>query len=290
MTLGRPLAVVTVILLAASLAGAADLLAGDAVPPPPPPKNEEVEEHIAPPPPPPGVDRRVLMVRTENGGKPFVKWIGAKGAFLGVHLTELTPELRRHFGVPEEAGVMIGRVVEDTPAMSAGLQVGDIVTAVDGEPVEGAWDLQRSIVQKEAGDVVQLEIWRDGNVQTIEATLDERERPKLEVGRMEMLMPHIENLEDLPELDREKMRKALKEARQSMQEKGYQLSVPFDEQTLEKMMTQLEEALADSQLQEKLREQLLEDQERRERQIEQKMRELEKKLQELERKLQSESN
>jgi hypothetical protein len=98
------------------------------------------------------------------------------GAFLGVQLSELTPELRTHFGVPDDAGVMVGKVVDDSPALRAGLEVGDIVTAVGGEPVASASALSRAIRGHEDGDTVVLEVWRDGRVQKIDATLEERER------------------------------------------------------------------------------------------------------------------
>lgn len=98
-----------------------------------------------------------------------------KGGFLGVATTELTPELRRHFGVPEEAGVLVAKVVDDSAAARAGLLVGDILTAVDGQPVADTGDLLRAVSRLEPGSAVSLELWRDGTVQTLGATLGERE-------------------------------------------------------------------------------------------------------------------
>lgn len=98
------------------------------------------------------------------------------GAFLGVQLSELTPELRTHFGVPDDAGVMVGKVVDGSPALRAGLEVGDIVTAVGDKPVASASALSRAIRGNEDGDTVVLEVWRDGQVQKIDAVLEERER------------------------------------------------------------------------------------------------------------------
>ena len=67
------------------------------------------------------------------------------GGFLGVRLAELTPELRVHFGVAEDAGVMISRVLGDSAAQAAGLSVGDIVTRVDGREIASTSDLGRAI-------------------------------------------------------------------------------------------------------------------------------------------------
>ena len=123
------------------------------------------------------VRRRVhqVMKRLGDAGERLHGRHGG-GAFLGVQLSELTPELRAHFGVPDDAGVMVGKVVDDSPALRAGLEVGDIVTAVGDKPVASASALARAIRGNEDGDTVVLEVWRDGQVQKIDATLEERER------------------------------------------------------------------------------------------------------------------
>ena len=75
------------------------------------------------------MDRRVDSV-SQSGGTPLVVAVRTpdhSGKVLGVGLTDLTPELREHFGVGGDAGVMISRVVEDSPAAKAGLRVGDII-------------------------------------------------------------------------------------------------------------------------------------------------------------------
>ncbi len=99
------------------------------------------------------------------------------GGFLGVGLSELTPELRLHFGVPEDAGVMISKVYEDSPASRAGIEVGDIITAVDGDAVDSGRDLARMIRGREDGEAATLELWRDGRVENLTAMIEEREAP-----------------------------------------------------------------------------------------------------------------
>lgn len=96
------------------------------------------------------------------------------GGYLGVQLAELTPELRTHFGVDAEAGVMISKVLDDSPAARAGLEVGDIVSAVDGEPVAHGQALAHAIRQKDEGQTVLLEVWRDGSVLKLSAAVEER--------------------------------------------------------------------------------------------------------------------
>jgi hypothetical protein len=111
------------------------------------------------------------------GGGHFMKMMhGAhKGGFLGVGLTDLTPELRVHFGVPEGVGVMVSKVVDDSPAQKSGLQVGDIIALVDGAEIASGGALAAAIGGHEDGESVTLEVWRDGNVEQINATVGERE-------------------------------------------------------------------------------------------------------------------
>ncbi len=96
------------------------------------------------------------------------------GGYLGIELAELTPELRRHFGVDESAGVMVSKVLDDSPAARAGLKVGDIISAVEGEAVATSHGLASAIRKKEEGQSVLLEIWRDGSVSNLTAAVEER--------------------------------------------------------------------------------------------------------------------
>ncbi len=116
-----------------------------------------------------------VMQRVAEGGRSLHAAHGG-GAFLGVQLSDLTAELRTHFGVPDDAGVLVGKVVDGSPAFRAGVEVGDIVTAVDGEPMGSASALARAIGGHGDGDTVVLEVWRDGRMEKISAALEERER------------------------------------------------------------------------------------------------------------------
>ena len=82
---------------------------------------------------------------------PVVVHVGRRG-FLGVRLIEITSELRAHFGAPRDAGVLVGEVDADTPAAKAGIEVGDVITAVDGERVGSTGDVSSTIHRKKAGE------------------------------------------------------------------------------------------------------------------------------------------
>ncbi len=95
-------------------------------------------------------------------------------SFLGVQLTSLTPELRLHFGVEADRGVMVSKVIDDSPAFRAGLEPGDIITAIDDEAVATQRDVIKTVRRKSQGDLIELDIWRDGSHESITAMLEER--------------------------------------------------------------------------------------------------------------------
>ena len=101
--------------------------------------------------------------------------LGMGGGFLGVQLVSLTPELRQHFGVSEDRGVMVAKVEEGSPAEGGGIRVGDILTVVDGEDVTSGRALSSMVRKKKKGDTVSIELMRDGRLEVATVTLDERE-------------------------------------------------------------------------------------------------------------------
>jgi membrane-associated protease RseP (regulator of RpoE activity) len=69
-------------------------------------------------------------------------------------------------------GLTISYVIADSPADTAGLQRGDVITAVDGTAVETPQDFHDALADKSVGDTVTLSISRDGQAQDVTATLE----------------------------------------------------------------------------------------------------------------------
>lgn len=109
----------------------------------------------------------------DASGEHFELIGGGKGGFLGIHLTDLTDELRTHFGAPANQGVMVGKVQAESAAETAGLQVGDIVTSVNGKPVGSSGELAHAISSHEGGESVELGILRNGHAESLTAVLGE---------------------------------------------------------------------------------------------------------------------
>lgn len=130
------------------------------------------------------VEKHRIVVVNDDGHERVIEGDGplVRRGFLGVGLTEMTPELRTHFGAPEDSGVMVSRIESDSPAERAGLKVGDIITGIDGKDVATSWDVRAKVRDYDDGQQVPMEVWRGGKVQTLTATMQQRERPEMDMG------------------------------------------------------------------------------------------------------------
>jgi serine protease Do len=121
------------------------------------------------------------------------------GSWLGVETQEVTAEKAKELKLSAERGVVIGKVLDDSPAAKAGLKDGDVVTEVNGQRIEGAAQFRRMIREIPAGRSVQLGIWRDGRSQSITPTLG-----KMQENRKQFMkaMPQVFNfrMPEMPEI------------------------------------------------------------------------------------------
>lgn len=86
---------------------------------------------------------------------------------LGVAIQDLTPDLASALGLSELSGAVVASVEPGSPAMSAGLRAGDVVTAIDGRQVRSATELRNRIGLTPLGSEVKLTIRRDGRDRSI---------------------------------------------------------------------------------------------------------------------------
>ncbi|MGH9867569.1 MAG: Do family serine endopeptidase [Candidatus Polarisedimenticolia bacterium] len=94
--------------------------------------------------------------------------------YLGVVIQDLTPEMSRAGGFKTQEGAIVARVEEGGPGADAGLKTGDVIVAVNDDPVESSAELRNLIASSAPGTRVRLTIERDGKERTLTATLDER--------------------------------------------------------------------------------------------------------------------
>jgi len=101
--------------------------------------------------------------------------IGDGSSWLGVETHEVTADKAKELKLSAERGVVVGKIVPDSPAAKAGLKENDVVTEINGQRVEGAAQFRRMIHEIPAGRSVQLTVWRDGRTQNVSATLGKSE-------------------------------------------------------------------------------------------------------------------
>src|SRR5882672_6804123 len=97
-------------------------------------------------------------------------------AYLGVDISEVTPERVGALKLKEEQGVEVLLVDQDSPAGKAGLKEHDVILTLNGTEVESGAQLRRMIHETPPGRTVTLGISRDGQMQTVKAQLADRRK------------------------------------------------------------------------------------------------------------------
>jgi membrane-associated protease RseP (regulator of RpoE activity) len=204
----------------------------------------------------PGEAKFIQVIKDEDGKTRIIEKRLAAGphGFLGVHLVGLTSQLREHFTGDAKRGVLVGQVEADSPALRAGIRVGDVITTLDGQPVASALDLGQRIGAKKQGTQVELGLVRAGAALEVTASLVERTR----------------SLQDLT--------KGLKWVGQAGE-------LEIDEQELgEDIDREVIEKLGDPAIRKEIR--IIKDRHQTEQRLEEKLRQVEERLRQLEQKLQ----
>ena len=94
-------------------------------------------------------------------------------AYIGVSINDVTPENAQFFHLTDNDGALVASVEANSPGARAGLKVGDVITALDGEKVSDAGALQVAVGQRRPGTKVELGVVRDGKTLTVPVTLEE---------------------------------------------------------------------------------------------------------------------
>jgi serine protease Do len=97
-------------------------------------------------------------------------------AYLGVDISEVTPERVGALKLKEEQGVEVLMVDQDSPAGKAGLKEHDVILTLNGSEVESGAQLRRIIHETPPGRTVTIGISRDGQQQTVKAQLADRRK------------------------------------------------------------------------------------------------------------------
>jgi len=101
----------------------------------------------------------------------LIKYGKVEHGYMGVSISDITPENSKFFDVSNNQGAVISQVQSDSPAANAGLKVGDVITGIDGNTVTDAGSLQAEVSSKRPGTKIDLKVLRDGKDTTVPVTL-----------------------------------------------------------------------------------------------------------------------
>ena len=93
---------------------------------------------------------------------------------LGVRIDTVGPDEAEMLGLTNVTGALVVDVSPDSAAERAGIEVNDIITAINGNKVDGAADLRNTIGLLRSGEQISVTAVRDGRAQELSATLDDQ--------------------------------------------------------------------------------------------------------------------
>lgn len=142
----------------------------------------------------------------ESGDLNFV--VGGDGSsWLGVEAQEVSSEKAKELKLPAERGVLLGKIVPDSPGAKAGLKENDVVTEINGQHIEGTAQFRRIIHEIPAGRTAQITVWREGRSQTLSVTLGKAEQGHRAFqmvaptpGTFAFRMPDLPEVREIPEM------------------------------------------------------------------------------------------
>ena len=101
----------------------------------------------------------------------LIKYGKVERGILGVTIQNLTPEIAKGLKISQTSGVVVTQVQPGSGAEKAGIKLGDVITSVDGTPVDTNTTLHNAIGLMRVGSQVTLGVIRDGKPMTIKATI-----------------------------------------------------------------------------------------------------------------------
>jgi serine protease Do len=102
--------------------------------------------------------------------------------FLGVGIQDISAPVAKTYGVPANQGAIVSDVQPNSPAAKVGLERGDVITQLNGQPVQGANDLKLKVGEMRPGTTVHLKVLRNGAARDVTMTLGEQPENQQRAG------------------------------------------------------------------------------------------------------------
>ena len=134
--------------------------------------------------------RSTLQKRSRSVPEAFAQQLIATGQvqhpYIGIQMVALNPQVRQQINnapnskiqVENDQGILVVSVGRGTPAAKAGLQAGDVIEAINSEPVTKANLIQRLVDKAGVGGNLQMDVRRNG--QTVALTVEPEQLPNIQ--------------------------------------------------------------------------------------------------------------
>jgi len=93
--------------------------------------------------------------------------------WLGVLIQDVTRELAESFGMDKPMGALVARVLDNSPAAKAGLEVGDVILEYDGKEISYSSDLPPLVGRTRVGEKAKVKVLRDGKIKNLQVRIAE---------------------------------------------------------------------------------------------------------------------
>lgn len=111
------------------------------------------------------VDSAILVARQ------LIETGQASHPFLGVATQTINSQIASTYGLPQDSGAYVVRVTENSPADFAGIEIGDIIIKIDGSDIASSEEVFAAVRRAQVGEEISIVFVRNGNEQTVTATL-----------------------------------------------------------------------------------------------------------------------
>jgi len=107
-----------------------------------------------------------IVPQLKKNGKVVRGW-------LGVYVQDLTEEIAKPLGMKPNSGVLVSDVSKDSPALKAGIEVGDVITEFDGKKIEDVDQLRKIVALSTIGKIYGIKVKRNNKIKNLKVKIKE---------------------------------------------------------------------------------------------------------------------
>jgi len=125
-----------------------------------------------------GLGFAIPINRARRVAEEIIRFGRRREPWPGFHVQDVAdlPEMLRRQGPRADSGCIVTEILKNSPAYQAGLRPGDLITAVNGQPIQVAVEMDYAIWDLFVGDMVTLQVYRDGKHLTVQFSIEELTR------------------------------------------------------------------------------------------------------------------